>query len=341
MEELDTFREFLNAEVVTLDELNANMDQWTVGDVIELKKMVARTTDYIQRAERAQSRCLALFEKNAGKVGGGSLLASYKKKGAAEMVQSLDIMFPDGEDSLLGDKYLKEGKVNEAQILDLDFRSLLGLGAKATKLMGEDKLIEISDAFEERGDEQSDRIASHLNMAIELIQDGESKSATPHLKKFNKECREALRELGESINEGKDLYHVIVRDTGEIISDDDGPFDKSFAKRLAAKKKGWIIKKVDESVNEDYMDSQVDQIAQAEFGMDFHQLGRGEKEWVRDEIDNMTFGEGDEPEKILTSRNKLEQTLNDISDELTDDQLDTISSMIVDLSSKIKKTIKK
>ena len=95
------------------------------------------------------------------------------------------------------------------------------------------------------------------------------------------------------------------------------------------------------SVNEDYMDSQVDQIAQAEFGMDFHQLGRGEKEWVRDEIDNMTFGEGDEPEKILTSRNKLEQTLNDISDELTDDQLDTISSMIVDLSSKIKKTLKK
>ena len=131
-----------------------------------------------------------------------------------------------------------------------DFKSLLELGAKATKLMGEDKLIEISDAFEERGDEQSDRIASHLNMAIELIQDGESKSATPHLKKFNKACREALRELGESINEGKDLYHVIVRDTGEIISDADGPFDKSFAKRFAAKKKGWIIKKVDESVNE-------------------------------------------------------------------------------------------
>tara|TARA_B110000495_G_C22885518_1_gene516418 strand:+ start:589 stop:942 length:354 start_codon:yes stop_codon:yes gene_type:complete len=100
MEELDNFREFLNAEVVTLDELNANMDQWTVGDVVELKKMVARTAEYIQRAERAQSRCLVLFEKNAGKVGGGSLLASYKKKGAAEMVQSLDIMFPDGEDPL-------------------------------------------------------------------------------------------------------------------------------------------------------------------------------------------------------------------------------------------------
>ena len=98
-------------------------------------------------------------------------------------------------------------------------------------------------------------------------------------------------------------------------------------------------KSVDES--ESFFTGHVDQIAQAEFGMDYDQLGRGEKEWVRDEIDNMTFGEGDEPEKILTSRNKLEQTLNDISDELTDDQLDTISSMIVDLSSKIKKTLKK
>ena len=77
----------------------------------------------------------------------------------------------------------------------IDFKSLLELGIKSSLLMGEDELMEISDAFEERGDEQSDRIASHLNMAIELIQDGESKSATPHLKKFNKACREALGEL--------------------------------------------------------------------------------------------------------------------------------------------------
>tara|TARA_R110001632_G_scaffold40251_5_gene100768 strand:- start:14726 stop:16057 length:1332 start_codon:yes stop_codon:yes gene_type:complete len=106
-----------------------------------------------------------------------------------------------------------------------DFKSLLELGAKATKLMGEDKLIEISDAFEERGDEQSDRIASHLNMAIELIQDGESKSATSHLKKFNKECREALRELGESVNEGmsKEVLYSQIRDI--IDSLDSGESD--------------------------------------------------------------------------------------------------------------------
>jgi hypothetical protein len=30
-----------------------------------------------------------------------------------------------------------------------------------------------------------------------------------------------------------------------------------------------------------------DAIAQDEFGMDYNQLGSGEKEWVRDEYDNL------------------------------------------------------
>ena len=112
MEELDTFREFLNAKVVTLDELNENMEQWTVGDVMELKKRVARTADYIQKTERAKVRCLGLFEKNVEKVGGGSLLAAYKKQGAQEMIKTLDMMFPDGvEDETIYDV----GEVSEEQ----------------------------------------------------------------------------------------------------------------------------------------------------------------------------------------------------------------------------------
>jgi len=39
-------------------------------------------------------------------------------------------------------------------------------------------------------------------------------------------------------------------------------------------------------------DSLEDSIAQAEFGMDYDQLGPGEKEFVRDEIDNMSMNEG-------------------------------------------------
>ena len=34
-----------------------------------------------------------------------------------------------------------------------------------------------------------------------------------------------------------------------------------------------------------------DEVAQAEFGMDYNQLGPGEKEWVHDEIDNMSMNE--------------------------------------------------
>ena len=307
----------------------------------------------------------------------------------------------------------------------IDFKSLLELGIKSSLLMGEDELMEISDAFEERGDEQSDRIASHLNSAIELMQNGYSKAAAPNLRRFQAACREALNELKKSVDEGleknnkvlvkllkeysedyivvydktlkkvikkfinnKDGYYSgrskarrfvddMVKSDGDIEkqnyeigketeyrsmeeSVDEGPGQKHYTKdgkewKGATHKMpdGTLMtqdphnkdseklshKSVDES--ESFFTGHVDQIAQAEFGMDYDQLGRGEKEWVRDEIDNMTFGEGDEPEKILTSRNKLEQTLNDISDELTDDQLDTISSMIVDLSSKIKKTLKK
>ena len=41
-------------------------------------------------------------------------------------------------------------------------------------------------------------------------------------------------------------------------------------------------------INESY---DYDEVAQSEFGMDYDQLGSGEKEWVRDEIDNMSMNE--------------------------------------------------
>ncbi len=44
------------------------------------------------------------------------------------------------------------------------------------------------------------------------------------------------------------------------------------------------IKDLEKSLNESY---DYDEVAQSEFGMDYDQLGPGEKEWVRDEIDNM------------------------------------------------------
>ena len=87
----------------------------------------------------------------------------------------------------------------KAQIQNLSFKSLLGLGAKATVKLGEDKLLQLSDALDYIGSEQADAVASHLNMAIELIQEREPKEAQPHIKKFQKACKEALKELDESV----------------------------------------------------------------------------------------------------------------------------------------------
>ena len=50
---------------------------------------------------------------------------------------------------------------------------------------------------------------------------------------------------------------------------------------------------IEESIDnkESYFTGGIDGIAQAEFGMDYDQLGPSEKEWVRDEIDNMSMKE--------------------------------------------------
>ena len=56
------------------------------------------------------------------------------------------------------------------------------------------------------------------------------------------------------------------------------------------------IPMLDEYSDENF-DSLEDSIAQAEFGMDYDQLGPGEKEFVRDEIDNMSMSEAKKKKK--------------------------------------------
>ena len=114
--------------------------------------------------------------------------------------------------------------VTEAQIQDLSFKSLLGLGAKATVKLGEDKLLQLSDALDAIGSEHADDVASHLNMAIELIQEREPKEAQPHIKKFQKACKEALKKLDESVTEAK--------------------MDKEFAAIAASVKKHDLLMKI-------------------------------------------------------------------------------------------------
>ena len=79
-------------------------------------------------------------------------------------------------------------------------KPLLTLGSTLKKNAGEDVLLDLSDKFDILGDEDADNIASHLNMAIELMQDGYGKSATEKLKQFNKACKDALagKEVGSA-----------------------------------------------------------------------------------------------------------------------------------------------
>ena len=79
-------------------------------------------------------------------------------------------------------------------------KPLLTLGSTLKKNAGEDVLLDLSDKFDILGDEDADNIASYLNMAIELMQDGYGKSATEKLKQFNKVCKDALagKEVGSA-----------------------------------------------------------------------------------------------------------------------------------------------
>jgi len=115
---------------------------------------------------------------------------------------------------------------------------LLDQGKWANVGMGEKKLVKLSDAFDAIGDEQADAIASHLNMAIELMQEREKKSAVPHMNKFNKACEQELKlmkkqGLAESVNEAdiNKLHKPFVDDIYKAV----GVIDKILSKNKPPK----------------------------------------------------------------------------------------------------------
>ena len=92
-------------------------------------------------------------------------------------------------------KYIKEGKLNER--LARGLKPLLQAGSTITKNAGEAALIKLSDKFDRIDDEYAGEIASWLDMAIELMQDGYKGAATKKLKQFNQKCKDVLK--GKSI----------------------------------------------------------------------------------------------------------------------------------------------
>ena len=111
------------------------------------------------------------------------------------------------------DKWIKELYVdatNESAIteakLTRGLKPLLTIGSTITKKAGEDALLDLSDKFDRIDDEYAGTIASWLDMAIELMQDGYGGDATKKLKQFNKACKDVLngKEVGsafESVTE--------------------------------------------------------------------------------------------------------------------------------------------
>jgi len=87
------------------------------------------------------------------------------------------------------------------------------------------------------------------------------------------EARQALRDGKITLNE-QDMLLLETTDIGEY-----GMYE--------GQKKALDLPMVDEG----YYDSTEDEIANREFGMDYDQLGPNEKEWVRDELENLNEAE--------------------------------------------------
>ena len=127
-------------------------------------------------------------------------------------------------ESKTGETLFVESVLNEK--LARGLKPLLKLGTTITKKAGEDALLDLSDKFDRIDDEYAGTIASHLDMAIELMQDGYAGDATKKLKQFNKACKDVLngKDVGSAfestITEGKfnkrSLMKAMKKDDGMI-----------------------------------------------------------------------------------------------------------------------------
>ena len=118
-----------------------------------------------------------------------------------------------------------EGKITER--LAKGLKPLLKLGSTITKKVGEAALIKLSDKFDRIDDEYAGEIASWLDMAIELMQDGYAGDATKKLKQFNKKCKDVLK--GKSI---KSAFAEGKLNEGKISVADESRFGKFLSIKL-------------------------------------------------------------------------------------------------------------
>ena len=171
--------------------------------------MLSNLVKYKQAKASGNEKAIAKHTKIAGQL-------SPKKKKATEDANKAYQAYEDKISGLHSDAELviDEGSLDEA--LARGLKPLLMLGSKVKwTTMSEDALVDLSDKFEDIDDEQADDIASHLNMSIELKQDGYKGDATKKLKQFNKACADALK--------GKQVKSAF-ENVNEVESEDDTEF---------------------------------------------------------------------------------------------------------------------
>ena len=123
-------------------------------------------------------------------------------------------------------------------------KPLLVIGTTISKKTGEDTLVKLSDKFDRIDDEDAGDIASHLDMAIELMQDGYPGDATKMLKQFNKKCKDVLKgkpiaSVFESKITEKVDWDKIANDPNNVHKN---PKKGVYAKHLKKGKKGKMVK---------------------------------------------------------------------------------------------------
>ena len=170
--------------------------------------MLTNLVKYKQAKASGNEKAIAKYTKIAGQL-------SPKKKRATEDANKAYQAYEDKISGLHADAELviDENNLNERLVKGL--KPLLMIGSTIKSTVGEDALVDLSDKFDEIDDEQADDVASHLNMAIELMQDRSAAEGRAWLKKFNKACKDALS--GKSI---KSAFEGV----NEVESEDDTEF---------------------------------------------------------------------------------------------------------------------
>jgi len=158
--------------------------------------MLMNLVKYKQAKASGNEKAIAKYTKIAGDL-------SPKKKDASEVANKAYQAYEDAISGLHADAELQ---IDEG--LARGLKPLLMIGSTIKSTVGEDALLDLSDKFDEFDDEQADDVASHLNMAIELMQDSSASEARAWLKKFNKACKDALsgksiKSAFENVNESK------------------------------------------------------------------------------------------------------------------------------------------